>query len=188
MGLAVADDDAIYLAIESKGLACLRSDPGVPTLQSKLVELQRNPKIAMLVAGGLKHWQDVLRLYKCQDSLDGAAAKVARLLNECMKPKNQAFGRVVGYDRGKARCLRVDRCLNTTGAKLSEANLREVDAIGDPGLACEARRQTLEAIRNGEYPLCAILRAIEAQFPHERLRMPVCTAILRAPQDQETLG
>jgi len=190
LGLAVADDKAIYLAIESKGLAFLESDPCEPTLESKLVRLQKDPEIALLVAGGLEHWQYVWRHYKCQESLDRAAAEVARLLelDDCMTSKNQAFGRLVGYDAETARCLRVDRSLCTVAAKVTRAYLRDVEPIGKCKLACKARRQALEAIKSGEDPLDAITRAIEAQFPHEDLRMPVCTAILRAPQDREALG
>ena len=184
LGLAVADDDAIYLAIESKGLARLKSKPGVQPLKSKLEVLQRNPEIALLMAGGLDHWQYVCHHYKCQNSLDSAADEVACLLDQFTGPNNEAFGRLVGYDRGKARCIKVDRPLETTAAKQSEANLRDVDAIGKYKLACKARRQALEAIQSGEDPLDAITRAIEAQFPHEDLWGPVCTHILRPPHGQ----
>ena len=108
VGLAVADSGGMYLAIKSQALA----RPGRATrrraLCSKLIELQSDPCVYALVAGGLDHWTHVADLYSRQLGVRPAVDEVLRLLDECMTPPDQVFGLACGHKAGEAVCYRVN--------------------------------------------------------------------------------
>jgi hypothetical protein len=161
LGLAVGDKQGLYLAIESTGLPL----PESWSLLAKVHDLQNKPLVAMLTAGGLAHWNDVVREFRPQASVASAAAEVTRILDNHMGPQNQAYGLLCGYQEGLPKCYRINRRLGDTAASIAEEPLSSTRGLGDPELAHNATQLADEAILHGHEKLLALVEAIQAHLP-----------------------
>jgi hypothetical protein len=122
LGLAFADEHRIYLVSESEGLQH-------NVIPSKLRILQNEPKLAIVVTGGLEHWKSVFDFYGCQETIDAACCRVRQLLDSGMGPQNQAFGLICGYENDVPVCCRVDRPVGADTTKLLKTRLTTVQVI-----------------------------------------------------------
>ncbi len=161
LGLAVGDRSGLYLAIESAGLPLPANWP----LLAKVHDLQSNPLVAMLTAGGLEHWKDVVQQFRPQASLASAVAEVKRILNDRMGPQNQAYGLLCGYVNGSPKCYRINRALGDNSASSAEEPLSSTRCLGDPTLAHKAAQIADKAIHQGQEKLLALVEAIQEQLP-----------------------
>ena len=186
LGLATCDEDGIYLAIESQGLptaGSLSTHQAALLINSKILELQSEPEIVALVAGGLEHWLYVATKYSKQSCVTAAAHEVVSLLNSCMCPHNQAFGIICGYSDGVAKCYRVNREQHVSKTELLEdVSLKEVQCLGFHEYAKLAKDDASNAINNKIPPLLALIDAIQRQFPKPNIRPPIHVLIIRPKQ------
>jgi hypothetical protein len=179
LGLAVADSDGIFAAIESEGLPARGTTIAALTLNSKILELQSGPEILVLAAGGLDHWSHVAGCYVRQRSLTDAADEVRHLLDECMGPENRAFGLLFGFDGCSPQCYRINRFLGEDATSLSEERLADVQPIGDPTLALPAKEDAERDIAIGTDCLASLVGAIERRFPAKGMRRPTHVRVIR---------
>jgi hypothetical protein len=97
LGIAVADELGIYLAIECAGVGIqMGSDRQV--LDSKIIKIQDG--IFALGTGWLINWLYVRNHYRAQYSIEGAAREITGLLKRSVElhPEDPwAYGRVCGY-------------------------------------------------------------------------------------------
>lgn len=183
LGLATCSDDGIYLAIESEGLPA--AGPSLThkshlLIDSKILELQSNPQVIVLAAGGLEHWSYVAANYSSKSSVTSAAAEIVRLLNLCMSTKNRAYGLVCGYESGDPKCYRITRHANTQAAEApKEVSLTQVQCIGAERHAKAAKDCAANAIGNQVQPLLALVEAIQRRFPGEDIRRPIHVFVMR---------
>jgi hypothetical protein len=188
LGLATCDEKGIYVAIESEGLPIVRS--GAPNavlnsiLDSKIINIQRDPDYVLLVAGGLEHWCYVTERYKNCDSLPVAAQKIMELMDrpECMTDENRAFGLLCGYDKsGQPMCYRISRDRAKCAKCCCEEIFKEIQPIGKYDK--EAVKCAKDAIGAGTDRLAALVQAIESLMDGSRkgIRAPIHAKVL--PKD-----
>ena len=174
LGLAVAHQNAIYLAIESEGL-----QSGV--LASKLISLQHQPEFMLLVTGGLDHWRFVCENYRSQPTAQEACAEIVRLLNDCTTPNNQAFCLMCGFEGGRPICFRINRSKGEPATSWIVVSLDTVQPIGSGEHVTAAKLSAESAIGKGVPAAQALCEAIKSRIPGNDVRGPVEMYILRIP-------
>ena len=171
LGLAVAHENTIYLAIESQGLPS-------GMLRSKLIHLQDQPALMLLVTGGLDHWCYVRGNYRSQTTLQEARDEVMRLLDECTEIENEACCLLCGFEDGHPICCRINK-LEGEPLTTCMAPLDTVQPIGIFEHAAAAKLSAERALADGVPAEQALRNAIESRIPGNRVRGPVETHILR---------
>jgi hypothetical protein len=184
LGLAVGEEDAIYLAIESEGLPTSCRGPGsLPgsrrlLLESKIIDLQFDPSFSVLCAGGLDHWCHVAANYLRRQTLLEAAEEIRELLDCCMTPNNRAFGVVCGFVKGVATCYRIDRD-QAAHATISD-NAIALDHVEPIGLYDQqATSLAKQLIASGTDKLHAIVAGIDSQIGQRLVRRPIHVRIMQ---------
>lgn len=181
LGIAYADDKAIYLAIEHCGLPAIGPrEFGLQSSQigSKAIVLQRNPEVAVLLAGGLTHWAYVINKYLPQKAVYEAAAELARLLDQCMQEHNCAFGLVCGYEKGNPACFRVERDVNNKHTEICQGEIKNQPQfvgsnVSDPAGSVDSK------ILNGSRPPDAIMTTIRDRLDGKILVGPIDEMVIR---------
>jgi hypothetical protein len=187
LGLATADKEAIYFAIESEGLpqfdlgrrSSLQATITSQTvLTSKLIDLQAQPSIVLLASGDLLSWLEVLGSYQRSDSIDQAANKMQQRLDSFATTRWPEFGLLCGFEKSRAMYCRTQRTKN--GPVEPSSPLDRVQPIGlDLIRATVAANEAQAAIDNGVDPLRAIADTIGRHINEPQLRGPIHTMILR---------
>ena len=175
LGLAVGSASGVYLAIDSAGLPL----PANYSLFAKVHELQNQPLVGLLTAGGLEYWNDVVREYHPQPSIADAASEVKRILDKCMGTHNKAFGLVCGYENRSPKRYRINRNISDQCASISEESILDTQPLGVAGAACTAAQNADTAIREGQDMLVAIVEAIQSQITGDLVKGPVQVRIIR---------
>ncbi len=129
LGLAIADDKRIYLAIENKGINC---PEGNPPISSKIIHLQKNPEVKMLVTGGLYHWRDVVCRYRPKTAMEEIRDEIIDVLEKVTECCNVACALILGYKNGKPICYRINK-LEHEKVSFIEEPLENPQAIGAYG-------------------------------------------------------
>lgn len=177
LGLATFDTNRIYLAIESKGLPARGPLLTNPFMISKIVELQSTPEMVLLTSGGLEHWVYTIAKYSTQNSLKNAANELAKRLDECMAPRNQAFGLLCGFEHGIAEFYQINRFVNQRNTQLvpvvDPSERSDVMVLGDPGHASLAHQNAVDALKKQKDKLSCLVGTIENRFPAKELSRPV---------------
>lgn len=191
LGLGWADDDGIYLVIDSKGIEDLSSNK----LHSKLLILQpsciepRSPEVVALIAGGLAHFCPVADQYRRPlPSVSAAAYELKRILDDpsVMNSRNQAYALVCGYECEQPVCYRVERPKECDAATVRvDDPLKTGVGVGMPKAVCQAKNATRDAIKCGEHSLVAMSKAILAlASPTGEIRAPLSTHIIKPTSRQ----
>jgi len=183
LGLATGDQHWLYLAIESAGIP-MPSLPGYPRpLGSKLIEIQADPVIAVLVSGGLWNWREVAESYASQppqhQPLRETADAIDTRLKQCPKPdicdRPPSFGLVCGFEEETAICYRVSSldCESPSRLELRRGTVVPI-GITDGGVAEDAAEEARRAIvDSGVSPPEAIEAAIRNRLHLPTLKDPV---------------
>lgn len=164
LGLVAAYNNKIIMVTESEGVS---ND----LLISKIIELQSNPLIVILVTGGLIHWHHVKINYSSQPHLNSAFKHVCDLLNSNMTFKNQAYGLLCGFESNKPVYYRINRSINESlHHTRGELSLEE---IGDPNYAKAAKIIASKKLDSGVDVSTALVDTIESFFPADNIKPPV---------------
>jgi hypothetical protein len=190
LGLVTTDHHAIYLAIEYRGLPC-------GSLNSKILTVQTSPKVVILLAGGLTHWDDVKKQYVNKPTVEDAAVEVVKLLKSLKLKKrgkgdtgNQAYGRLCGYCGQKPTCYKIDKPLDADPNDVTMIPcdiLNEVQEIGEPCYATHAKAKAKHLISLGVVHQCALeisiaeQIAISSQVHDGKLVLPIHHDTIAAP-------
>lgn len=117
LGLATGDENGLYLAIDSSNVPMLCCKGYPKPINSKLIEARQKPVIAMLVAGGLWNWCEVVEmlgvLVTDSGALGAAALAIDSQLKRCPKPgdagRPPSFGLICGFESATAVCIKSHR-------------------------------------------------------------------------------
>jgi len=185
LGLATCDDNGIYIAIESQGLPVIGGSLlklGFPLLlDSKILQLNHQPRIVAVVAGGLEHWADVAANFDADTSVKNAAEKVIKLLDTYTNKDNQAYALVCGYEDDRPVCYRINRFekKDKTEIPITE-KLKCIQAVGSSKYAEKAKEFAKKAIDPGKrHPLVALVESIDSFLPGSMIRYPIHTLVIR---------
>lgn len=114
LGVAVWNGSEILLGIESRAVPVrvnkrLGRMPVHTEFESKLLDLQPVPHFVVLCAGGTQHWADVKDNYEPQGDIQSAVNHVQSLLEQAMRPGEEAHGLLCGFDGKNPMCFRIGR-------------------------------------------------------------------------------
>ena len=172
LGLAVSHNNAIYLAIESQGLPTSSATIPHLAITSKIIELQVDPEIVVLAAGGLDHWAFVAQRYLHNSSVANAVDSVKRLLDSCMGPSNRAFGLLCAIEDSQPVIWRIGREQSTPLAVASIVDSSTVQPLGIDA-SRDAASQAMDAINRQVHPMVALITSIEGRFELPDTRRPL---------------
>jgi hypothetical protein len=155
VGLAVYNNDGIYMAIESVGTKLST------TVGKKLLQIQSVPEFYLMMAGGTEHWKSLVDQYQSQPTLEDAAKFLKAVFDRELTPKNQIFAFLFAYENSKPRYIYVEREVSASETSIDATRQWKAEEVLHIGTYGEAKTEAEKAIGNKVDMSVALRTAIE---------------------------